>query len=174
MNIHYHNGIIKHAIKRVAKHKVSRFAVIGIINTLTDIVLLNILRVATHTESNQPMKLIILNIVSASSVAILSFYLNRKYVFKTSDVRNHMFIPFLAITLASIFILQSLVISFALHSFDPVAEFLMNIGSYLPIVKCFSFNFYETNVAKICATFASMIWNYVLYNRFVFVKKQVS
>lgn len=161
---------MKKHIKRVAKHRVSLFAVVGLINTLTDIVLLNLLRVITHTESAQTGKLIILNLFSASTVAILSFYLNRKYVFKAGHVRNHMFLPFLLITLSSIFILQSLVIGFTLHNFDGLARFCMNIGSHLPVVGNFSFNFYEANIAKVFATSASMVWNYICYNRVVFKK----
>lgn len=159
---------MKSTVKRVAKHKVSKFAVVGVINTLTDLVLLNILRVLTHTESHQTKQLIILNIISASTVAVLSFYLNRKYVFDAKDTKNHMFVPFLLITLSSIFIIQSLVIALALHVFDPLANLLMDIGAHIPIVKNFSFNFYEANIAKVCATLASMVWNYTLYNKFVF------
>jgi putative flippase GtrA len=161
---------MKSSIKRVAKHKVSLFAVVGVINTLTDIVILNILRVLTHTQTSQTGRLIGLNIMSASSVAVLSFYLNRKYVFKAGHVRNHMFVPFLLITLSSIFVLQSLVIAVALHSFDPLARALMNIGAHIPVIKTFTFNFYEANIAKVCATAASMVWNYIWYNKYVFKK----
>lgn len=112
--------------------------------------------------------LIVLNIISASTVAMLSFYLNRKYVFKARDVKNHMAIPFLLITLSSIFILQSLVIGFALHYFDPLAELAMKIFGMLPMFDRITFNFYEANIAKLFATAASMIWNYVWYNKFVF------
>jgi len=163
---------MKQTVRRVAGHKVSKFAVVGVVNTLTDLVLLNILRIVTHTESGQTTKLIALNIISASTVAVLSFYLNRKYVFNAHDTRNHMFIPFLVITLSSIFIIQSLVIAFALHFFDPLATAFMNVGAHIPIVKNFSFNFYEANIAKVCATAASMVWNFVLYNKFVFKVKK--
>lgn len=143
---------------------------IGVINTLSDFILLNLLRVLSHTQSGQTKRLILLNIISASTVASLSFYLNRKYVFKATDVRNHMFIPFLAITLTGIFIIQSAVIGFSLHYFDPLAQFIMNMVSALPVIKNFSLNFYETNIAKACATIVAMFWNYSLYNLLVFRK----
>lgn len=163
---------MKSTVAKVAKHKVSLFAVVGIINTLVDIILLNILRVITHTTTDQKGKLIVLNICSASTVALLSFYLNRKYVFKAHQTRNHMFGPFLAITLSSIFVLQSLVIAFTLHSFDPLANVVMDLvqNLHIPFFKDFSFNFYEANIAKVCATGASMVWNYVWYNKVIFKK----
>lgn len=83
-----------------------------------------------------------------------------------------MFIPFLVVTLIGIFILQSIIIGFSLKLFDPLAELLMDIGSVIPIVKNFTFNFYEANLAKAFATVASMIWNYTLYNKLIF-KKQI-
>lgn len=130
------------------------------------------LRVLTDTQTSQAGKLIALNIISASTVAVLSFYLNRKYVFKNSDVRNSMFIPFLIVTLTGIFILQSLIIGFSLKTLDPLAELLMEIGSVIPVVKNFTFNFYEANLAKLFATAASMIWNYTLYNKIIFRQKK--
>lgn len=141
---------------------------IGIVNTLTDIVLLNILRVTTNTQTSESKKIVILNVISASSVALLSFYLNRKYVFKSEETRNRMFAPFLLITLASIFILQSAIIGLSLKYLGALAESLQIIGSYLPVVKDFSINFYDANLAKLCATLGSMIWNYYFYNKFVF------
>lgn len=168
--IRYHNSNMKSTVKKVAKHRVSLFAVVGVINTLTDIVLLNILRVVTDTTTDQTGRLIILNLISASSVAMLSFYLNRRYVFKSQGTKNHMFVPFLAITLTSIFVLQSLVIAFALGSFDPLAKFVMELVQDLnvPLLQNFTFNFYEANLAKICATAASMVWNYIWYKRVIF------
>ncbi len=165
---------MKSTAKRVAKHRVSLFAYVGVINTLTDIVLLNILRVATDTTTEETGKLIALNIVSASSVACLSFYLNRRYVFKSKETQNKMFVPFLAITLSSIFIIQSLIIGLALTAFDPLARVSMEIvrDLHIPIFQNFTFNFYEANLAKIAATAGSMIWNYIGYKKFVFQNKE--
>lgn len=101
----------------------------------------------------------------------MSFYLNRKYVFKASDVRNRMFIPFLFISLTAIFVIQSVVINFSLTNLDILSEFSMRLAENIPIVKSFSYNFYESNIAKVLATLASMIWNYTLYKKFIFSKK---
>ncbi len=163
---------MKKTLARTAKHRVSLFAYVGIINTLIDIVLLNILRVITHTQTTQTVRLITLNLISASATALLSFYLNRRYVFKSHDTHNRMFIPFLLITLSSIFILQSAVIALALHYFDSLATVVMDIVQSLniPVIQNFTFNFYEANIAKVVSTLASMVWNYTWYKKFVFRK----
>ena len=164
---------MKTTVKRVAKHRVSLFAAVGVINTIVDIVLLNILRVATHTTTDETSKLILLNLISASTVAIMSFYLNRRYVFKSEETKNRMFLPFLAVTLSSIFILQSLVIGLALSAFDPIAKVFMELARdlHIPLLQDFTLNFYEANIAKICATGASMVWNYIWYNKVIFKTK---
>lgn len=163
---------MKSKVVKIAKDKISLFAFVGVINTVVDIILLNLLRVATDTTTDQKGKLILVNICSASTVALLSFYLNRKYVFKSPETQNHMFLPFLLVTLSSIFILQSIIIAIALHSFDPLAELSMEIAKdlHIPVFQNFSFNFYEANIAKLFATLFSMIWNYVWYNKVIFRK----
>lgn len=133
--------------------------------------LLNILRVLTDTQTSQPSRLIILNIFSASAIAIMSFYLNRRYVFRAKGVRNRMFIPFLFISLTAIFVIQSIVINFSLTNLDFLSEFSMKLAEDIPIVKNFSYNFYESNIAKVLATLASMVWNYTMYKKFIFSKK---
>jgi putative flippase GtrA len=160
-------------IKRIATHRVSKFAYIGVVNTLADILLLNLLRILTHTTGNKTGRLILLNIISASTVAVLSFFLNRRYVFKSQSTRNHMIVPFLLVTLSSIFVIQSFIIGVTLHGFDPIAQWTMDLVQSIgiPVVKNFSFSFYETNIAKICATAASMIWNYGWYSKVIFKRR---
>lgn len=161
---------MKKTVKRVAGHRVSLFAYIGVINTIADIVLLNILRVITHTTSDQASQLIVLNLISAGTIAVMSFFLNRRYVFKSKHTKNQMIVPFMLVTLSGIFVLQSIVIAFALRVFDPLANFLMETVQQLglPVFQNFTFNFYEANLAKVCATAASMVWNYSLYKKIVF------
>jgi putative flippase GtrA len=160
-------------IKRIATHRVSTFAYIGIVNTAADFILFNFLRVATHTTSSKTGSLILLNVISASTIAVFSFFLNRRYVFKSSTTRNHMILPFMLVTLTSVFVLQSLILSVALHSFGPLAQWTMDIVQSLkiPVIRNFSFSFYETNIAKVCATAASMVWNYLWYSKAIFKEK---
>jgi putative flippase GtrA len=164
---------MKETLKQAAKHRVSLFACIGIVNTIIDILLLNILRIATHTTTDQRTKLIVLNLVSASSVAVFSFFMNKRFVFKATHTKHTMLAPFLLVTLSSIFILQSLVIAFSLDRFGSLARIFQDIASSfnIPILQHATINFYETNIAKIIATLGSMTWNYVWYNRVIFRKQ---
>lgn len=112
------------------------------------------------------MRLIIINIISASCVAIFSFVMNRHYIFRhTTSTKRHD-IYFVAITLAGIYFIQQPIFSSVLHYEPGLAQILKNLGDYLNLPL--SLDFYSTNLAKAIATIGSLTWNYVLYNRIVF------
>jgi len=161
---------MRKVIKTIAKHKINRFGILGVVNTLLDIILLNILRMATHTLSSQTAKLVLLNIISASSVAVFSFFMNRKFVFQKQDTHHTKVWLFVGVTLSSIFILQSLVISVSLPLVKPFAEFLQNtaINLQLPVLANANISFFSSNLAKVIATAVTMVWNYTLYEKLIF------
>jgi len=153
---------------RIPSGKIPRFLMLGVVNTLLDFVLFNVLRIASDTTSDQIFRLVILNIISASCIAIFSFVMNRRYVFRhTTSTKRHG-VLFVAITLAGIYLIQQPIFSFILQ-FDPgIADFLFSIGQVLGLPL--TIHFYSTNLAKAIATLGSMTWNYLLYNRVVFRK----
>lgn len=165
---------MKQSIKKVSRHHISIFAYIGLVNTLIDIILLNCLRIITNTPTTNKKQIILLNIISASIVACFSFFMNRRFVFKAKDhAKNNRIIPFLIVTLFSIFVIQTTVITISLHHISGVSRFFMNIvqGAHLPVVNSATINFYDTTISKLLATTASMIWNYLFYSKFIFKKK---
>jgi putative flippase GtrA len=161
---------MRKVIKTIAKHRVNRFGILGAVNTLLDIILLNILRITTHTLSTQTRKLVVLNIISASTVAVFSFFMNKKYVFQKQDTHHTKVWLFIAVTLSGIFILQSLVIGASLPLVAPFAEFLKTIcvDLKLPILSKANISFFSSNLAKVIATVVTMIWNYTLYKKLIF------
>jgi len=144
-----------------------------VVNTLLDLVLLNILRILTHTTSDQARKLVLLNILSASSVAVFSFFMNKKFVFQKEDTHHTKVWLFILVTLSGIFILQSLVISISLPLVRPLADFIQSvcISLHLPLLSNATSNFYTSNIAKIIATAVTMVWNYTLYKKIIFKAK---
>lgn len=153
---------------KVPAGKIPRFLLLGVVNTLLDFALFNLLRIATDTTTDQIYQLVILNIISASCIAVFSFVMNRRYVFRhTTSTKRHGLL-FVAITLAGIYFVQQPIFSLVLH-FDPgLANALETFGLALGLP--FTIHFYSTNLAKAIATLGSMTWNYWLYNRVVFRK----
>lgn len=156
--------------QRDHKKTISRFAILGVVNTILDFFIFNMLRVVTHTPSSEINKVVIINIISATCVATFSFFVSRSYVFKQKDTKTHMIIPFIATNLFGIFILQSLVIKLLLGPLESPAEFLHNLADVwnIPLVSNFSNNFFDTNLAKLMATVVTLVWNYLIYNFVIF------
>lgn len=132
-------------------NKVVRFALIGSINTVIDFGIFFIL------SQLFSVPIVVANIISTTVAFLFSFSMNKKYTFKTSntDIRRE-FILFLIVTLAGLWILQNLVI---VVSLPLLSTFAVSDGMKVLIAKFF-------------ATVVSLIWNYFLYDRVVFVHKK--
>jgi putative flippase GtrA len=127
-----------------------RFIAVGGANTALDFGLLFLLKAFG-------LPTITSNIISTTTAFCFSFFANKKYTFKTTDtnVRREV-ILFIVVTLFGLWILQTVVIKAitallaGFHLSDDLTLF----------------------IAKIGATFVSLIWNYVLYSRVVFRQNQ--
>lgn len=128
--------------------QVIRYSAVGTFNTIIDFGLLFTLRALGF-----PVELA--NICSTGTAFIISFFMNKKYTFKTTDtsvVRE--IILFVLVTLFGLWVLQTIVINLmmpiSLHVFHSQDLALL--------------------ASKLLATGVSLIWNYTLYNKLVFVK----
>lgn len=124
-----------------------RFAAIGALNTVLDFGLLFVLKAFG-------VPIIVANIISTSIAFSISFTLNKKYAFKTSDTNvKREIILFIAVTLFGLWVLQNLVIILA----SPAIASLLQTNDQSTLL-----------VAKLAATVVSMVWNYFMYDRVVF------
>jgi putative flippase GtrA len=123
-----------------------RFAFIGGINTAIDFGILFLLTALGLDK-------LVANFFSTSVAFVFSFFANRTFTFKSTGSAKKQFLPFLAVTLTGLWVLQPLVIL-------AITQLLHAIDQSLALF-----------VAKLIATIVSLIWNYILYSRFVFKKK---
>lgn len=125
-----------------------RFGVIGGVNTILDIGILFVL------SSIFSVPKIPSNIVSTTITFIISFFANRKYTFKPAN--NHHIVReialFTGVTLFGLWVIQGIIISV-------LTPFFINLNVTDELALLY---------AKLIATGASMVWNYVLYSRVVF------
>lgn len=128
------------------KHaKKLRFAVVGGTNTVIDFGILFLL-------TSLGLDKIIANYISTSVALSFSFIANKKYTFKSEASAKHQIIPFLIVTLIGLWIIQPLIIWGYTTAFGDSSLALF--------------------IGKLLATVASLIWNYLLYARFVFTEKK--
>jgi len=133
------NQLIKHAEKL-------RFAIVGSANTVIDFGLL-------FTLVFFGLDKIVANFISTGTAFIFSYFFNKSYTFKSTDKANkRQFSLFLVITMFGLWVLQPIVIysvSYILSSLDLQSSVLLMI-------------------AKLSATVVTLIWNYILYKKYVF------
>lgn len=126
-----------------------RFAIIGGLNTAIDFVVLFVL-VALGLPT------IASNILSTSTALVFSFFANKTFTFKDGNKSTKkQFGVFLVITLFGLWILQPIVIE----------------GTRLIIDSWFSNSYIVLFIGKILATCVTLVWNYVMYKKFVFKKE---
>lgn len=131
------------------KSQKASFSIIGGINTVIDFGILFGLKALG-------LPAIPANIISTSAAFCFSFFANKKYTFKTtnSNIKREI-ILFTVVTLFGLWVLQSIVIKLVMS---------VLVGVDLPEATVLF-------IAKILATIASLIWNYVMYSRVVFKQK---
>ena len=132
------------------KNQKIKFATIGAFNTALDFAILFSLKALGINVAFS-------NIVSTGITFILSFILNKKITFnstnKTKQENIKEFLSFTIITLFGLWVIQTLVIYI-------ITSILSNI--LISNITLF--------IAKIIATIFSLIWNFVLYKKVVFKK----
>ena len=125
-----------------------RFGIVGIGNTAIDFIILFAL-VALGVDK------IVANYFSTGIAFIASFFINKSFTFKSKggNIRKQ-FLLFVIVTIVGLWIIQPLIIGgiTAVLSSSTLAAGLVLF------------------IAKIIATVASLIWNYLFYSRLVFKK----
>ena len=133
-----------------------RFCIVGVVNTLVDIVLFLILR-RNHVD------LVVANIISTSVALIVSLFLNYSYTFKeTGKLTKTKLLLYIAITLVGLWILQPIVISLMTRLNETInyVNFISNmIGHKDTLINL---------IPKLAATAVTLVWNFTLYGKFVF------
>lgn len=125
-----------------------RFAVVGGLNTAIDFVILFTL-VALGFPN------IAGNYISTSVALIFSFFANKKFTFKHDGKANiKQLAYFLLITIFGLWVIQPVIIE----------GIRLLIGSWL------TNNYIVLLIGKILANATTLIWNYLLYRKFVFKK----
>lgn len=125
-----------------------RFLIIGGINTVLDFVLLFFF---VGLGANK----IFANFLSTGCSMLFSFFANKSFTFKNSNgVTKKQFLIFIVVTASGMWVLQPIIIWLCT---DFLAGHIANSSLSLFI-------------AKVLATCASLVWNYLFYSRIVFKK----
>ena len=127
-----------------------RFSIVSSISTTIDFAIL-------LTLTTFGLSIIGANFISTTTSFIFSFFASKKFAFKTPDTPvKREAVLFVVITLFGIWVIQPLLIW-------PLEPFIAGFGIHGALV---------TIAAKLIASLATFIWNYLFYTRLVFKKKK--
>ncbi|MGS0765462.1 glycosyltransferase [Syntrophomonas curvata] len=131
--------------------QICRFTVVGILNTVIDFGIFNILISLSGMKSG--LFLLLINMAAVTTAIINSFILNRVWTFKSSEPAYGIQFPkFILVSLTGMLVNTATVGLFALLSPAPDASYLM------------------LNAAKLVAAVLSASWNFMFYRYWVFKK----
>ena len=149
------------SIKKTDLARVSKFSLVGLINTLIDFTIYNIL------SGPVGLGLVQSNIISTSIAMIFSFVANKKIVFtKHQGSIAKQAISFLLVTAFGLYVIQTATIQLLTsHWLTPLA-LLVATAHFMHITG--HDQFLIKNGAKIVGTVLSLTWNYIMYKKVVF------
>ncbi len=140
--------------------QITKFGLVGIINTGIDFAILNILINVTGIYSG--FWLFVFNAVSFGIAVINSYFMNKYWAFKAGGaVQSVEAFKFFSVSLIGL-ILNSLIVYF-LGTFFILSYRLSTSVAYAYIPASL-----WDNIAKLAATAVSLIWNFIGYKFFVF------
>jgi putative flippase GtrA len=152
------------------KGRLKRFGAVGILNTLVDYVLFIAL---TKLLSLPLSEVWIAKLMSGSVAMFNSFYLNRRWVFKSSNANvSGQAARFVVTTLVGVFVIQTGLTQLFSSVFPQLGQFGYTLLQSLQIVKLapqiLTAAFVIKTVAFGLASIGSLTWNYWAYRHLVF------
>lgn len=141
-----------------------RFGLVGVLNTLVDVVIVNIL---THFLG---LDLVLSGIISGTVAMINSFVFNQRFTFKVHKTTPTRVLYFFAITMFGLYVIRPLILQFFTKQWLTPGEFVYSVTSSLSLP--FSRSFDINNFALAMAILVVLVYNFLMYRKFVFVDKR--
>lgn len=145
--------------------QVSKFVVVGILNTLIDLLGFNLLRKFTK------QKTVVASYISSTVAMINSYVLNKFWTFQSGTSGANAAseaAKFLFTTVIGIYIIHNGLVWFFSEKFTFFSDLAYKITQKLPVLNKLSKRFVCDNVAKVAGIGGSLVWNFLFYKFWVF------
>lgn len=134
--------------------KLALFSLIGVFNTLFDIVVYTVILDINHS-------ILIANTVSTTLALLGSYFLNSRITFKSKRWTPRNFIMFVVVTLFGLWVLQTSAIYLIASLFKHTpSHYWQILGRFDHIA--------QQVIPKLIATVVTFVWNYTWYNKVIF------
>lgn len=155
--------------------QVGKFGVVGVLNTLIDIVVLNVLvKIGFALEFYLlGYKLLGANIISVTLAMINSYFLNKYWTFQAKEEKNRTYeiLKFVFITVIGMFVIHQIIFNLLYTYWIWPAGLAVKISQAIGLNRIFSDSFITLNFAKVIAILFSLVWNFIGYKLWVFKEK---
>lgn len=141
--------------------QVGRFGLVGILNTIVDFAVYNLL--LFFFASLAPT---VASVISGTIAMINSFIFNKSFTFKAKKLSTTKAVLFFVITLIGVYIIRPIVVWFFTVVWLWPAELAHKITSWLHL--SFSQDFITHNLALVAAIAVVLVYNYLSYKYLIF------
>lgn len=152
-------------IKQKLVGQAGRFGLVGVLNTVVDVVIINLL---TQLAG---MSLVLAGLISGTIAMINSFIFNQRFTFKVHKLKPVRILYFFAITMFGLYVIRPFILQLFTKQWPMPGEIVYSVTSalHLPLSKSFDVN----NFAIAVAIVVVLGYNFVMYKKFVFVEEKV-
>lgn len=145
--------------------QISKFAVVGVLNTIIDLGIVNILILKFGFNP------VLSNIIGVSAALINSYILNKRWTFedRSDDKNATQFGVFVLLSLVGMAI-NTVVFIFLFKTWTLPGSIAYTIINFVKLNSIFGKEFVLLNFAKAFSLAFSMIWNFIAYKKWAFKK----
>jgi len=143
--------------------QVSKFVIVGVVNTVVDLVFFNIFRRSKKISAT------LASYISSSIAMVNSYILNRYWTFgNSSNGSGFELIKFFFSTIIGIYIIHNGIVWLLTNKIMWPSKLVLRLVRLIKPLNIFSNSFVTDNFAKFCAILFSLVWNFILYKFWVF------
>jgi putative flippase GtrA len=153
--------------------QIGKFTVVGIMNTVIDVVVLNFLVLVLLFKTQIYIfgfPFLVANFISVTLAMINSYFWNKYWTFEGGEKKDRLYevIKFFFITVIGIYVINQIVFNLLNTYWLWPTHLVLNIFHAVGIIGLN--NFISLNFAKLFAILASLVWNFIFYKIWVFKK----
>jgi putative flippase GtrA len=143
--------------------QISKFAVVGVLNTVIDIIFFNVFRRFKKFSAT------VASYISSTIAMVQSYLLNKYWTFQSTSSNGFEAVKFFFSTIIGIYIIHNGIVWLLTTKVLWPGKLVLKIVRFFPFLKFMSDSFVTDNFAKVTAIAFSMVWNFLLYKFWVFV-----
>ena len=140
--------------------QVGRFGLVGILNTVVDFIVFNVI---VWLVAGMPLEWA--GIISGTAAMINSFVFNKNFTFKTKKLNTFKLVMFFIITAIGLYAIRPIIINFFTKVWLWPSQVVYDVTRYLKLP--FTQDFDKANMALVISILVVLVYNYLFYKYYI-------